>query len=86
MRAKQEVFKNNKKVNERHFSEEKTKNELINLLIQSHKKQYKTKIHFDHIRREIKASFTFLHELSNGETNFYKYEYLFNNITNNIEQ
>lgn len=85
MKARQEVFKNNKKVNENIFEDEKAKTELINLLILALKKQYKVKFKFDHIRREARASFHFLHELSNGQTDFFRYDYLFYNISNNID-
>lgn len=85
MLAIQKVYKNGEKCNERHFNENMAQIEFINCLIMTLKKVDKCKITFDSVKRQAKANFSHKHILCNGNTNIYTYEYLFYNITNNID-
>ena len=78
------IILNNKKVNEFTAKEEQAQAELINLLIDKVKKNYKIKLHFDNISRTIKATLIFNHILYDGTTNKYKYIYTFENVPNTI--
>lgn len=80
------IYKNGEKINIFNlFTPTAAKNELVNLLLNKIDGKYKIKITKDHIQKTIKADLYFNHELANGTTIKYNYEYLFESVDEGID-